>query len=562
MIQNKNFIIYLISCVIIYALICYPAIFIPFHSDDYSYFLNGLSLETHINHYLNWSGRFITDYTSSIMLNLFNKSTYMAINSAVLLIVLINISLIPTIIAKDKFINSNTVFTLWGAFFMYWLCNPNLGQTTFWLVGSANYLWTLMWASLYMIYLLNLLQKDIKLNLPKTILLVFLGFFAGLSNEATGISVAFFTFILFFIYKNQRKTLIIAFIPVLVGFLFLYFSPGNFKRLNDEAFANWRNLPLSKKIISHLFGRLPKEVLGFWLAFASIIFSFFSLFVLKNEKKFDTKFFLFAFIFFILALFSVFVFVKSPVMPPRSLNTFNFFIVLCASFSLYAMLSLNDKKKILFASFLFLVFVLYFTLSWMRFTYAIKQTDIQAQIREKIIKNAKEKGENEAKIPDWYFTKLVKNRDQFDLYKCPYMPRYYDIEKITWLPAKFNYAIIKTQKPILSENLPNNLKLNLFYDNPYRLFSDNRILAFEFNKDIKEIAEQNGNLLLAHLFLNKNEEFITTDFMQIEEKFYYLVNLNDKKIENIEKINLLFYNPQTQNASIKFSINLKDNLQK
>ena len=51
-----------------YFLFFYITIFTPFHSDDYSYYLKGLSFETHISHYLNWSGRFVADYLSSLLL--------------------------------------------------------------------------------------------------------------------------------------------------------------------------------------------------------------------------------------------------------------------------------------------------------------------------------------------------------------------------------------------------------------------------------------------------------------------------------------------------------------
>ncbi|MBQ9291759.1 MAG: hypothetical protein IJ211_00660 [Campylobacter sp.] len=83
-----------------------------------------------------------------------------------------------------------------------------------------------------------------------------------------------------------------------------------------------------------------------------------------------------------MAIFSFAVFVTFPAFPPRAQNTFNFFIILSASFCIYEVLSLQDKKKNLFIGFLFLVFVPYFALSWARFTYAVKQTSIQAEIRE------------------------------------------------------------------------------------------------------------------------------------------------------------------------------------
>ena len=102
---------------------------------------------------------------------------------------MINISLLPSIIGNlEKLVYKGSFLTLWLVFIIYWICNPNLGQTTFWLVGSANYIWPLMWASSYFLYLLHLLTNKERLNFKKSILLSFFGIFAGLSNEATGIS--------------------------------------------------------------------------------------------------------------------------------------------------------------------------------------------------------------------------------------------------------------------------------------------------------------------------------------------------------------------------------------
>ena len=129
----------------------------------------------------------------------------MAINSFALIIVIIALSFLPPIIMKQKLIDKNSWLMLWFLFITYWVANPNLGQTTFWLVGSANYLWTIMWASLYFLFLLYLLTQEKEIDFKKSILLILLGFFTGLSNEATGISSVLFTIILFFIYKRQKR---------------------------------------------------------------------------------------------------------------------------------------------------------------------------------------------------------------------------------------------------------------------------------------------------------------------------------------------------------------------
>ena len=49
---------YCISIFAIFALIYYPAFYIPFHSDDYSYFLKGTSFKADLEHYLGWKWAF------------------------------------------------------------------------------------------------------------------------------------------------------------------------------------------------------------------------------------------------------------------------------------------------------------------------------------------------------------------------------------------------------------------------------------------------------------------------------------------------------------------------
>ena len=85
--KNTNLLLFIISSIVIYFLIYIPALNIPFHSDDYSYFLQGTSWEVRLKHYMVWSGRLITDFTSSYLLNLFTKPVYTAIISFVLLLI-------------------------------------------------------------------------------------------------------------------------------------------------------------------------------------------------------------------------------------------------------------------------------------------------------------------------------------------------------------------------------------------------------------------------------------------------------------------------------------------
>src|SRR5699024_726742 len=128
----------------VFMLVYLCALLIPFHSDDYSYFQQGLSVQTRIEHYFNWSGRLMTGFTSSYLLNLFSRPFYIAINSVVLLLVFMSISLLTHIIVQKPSNHASVVMTFGMVFMAYWVGNPSLGQTSFWIVGSANYLWPLM----------------------------------------------------------------------------------------------------------------------------------------------------------------------------------------------------------------------------------------------------------------------------------------------------------------------------------------------------------------------------------------------------------------------------------
>ncbi len=555
--KSRNYyLLFIISAVIIYFLIYIPAYYIPIHSDDYSYFLKGLSLQSHMQHYMNWSGRFITDYTSSILLNLFSKKTYMAINSFAFLLVLINISLISSLAIGEKLINKNSYLILWVAFFIYWLCNPNLGQTSFWLVGSANYLWTLMWGSCFLIYLFYLLEYNklsyvISKKIKYLFLLSVLGFFAGLSNEATGISIVFLTFIIFVIYR--KKIVLIGLTSVLTGYLLLLLAPGNYIRLRHDMFFYWNNISILNKITIHTFERLPYELSGFWFAFLIINILFLFILLYPDKSRFNPSRFQFVVIFFLCSIFSVIVFVVSPGVPPRALNTFNFFIALTVATLLNIILCTEIKRKKYLMSLLLFMCIPYFLVSWSRFTYAMKQTSIQAKIRETIIHKAVNLKEKEVKIPDWYFTKLVKSSDKFDLFRSGAMPGYYGIKNIIWKPSNFNYAIIKNRRPLVSnKKLSIGLIVNLYHVDNW--FFDEPSLIFEFNKNQLLLAAKNASHLFFHVYLYGEGKFVNADmrikdFTEIGDKCYFVIKMKDKKIKSIksiEKINFGIYDAKSK----------------
>lgn len=102
------------------------------------------------------------------------------------------------------------------------------------------------------------------------------------------------------------------------------------------------------------------------------------------------------------------------------------------------------------------------------------------------------------------------------------------IEKITWLPVKFNYAILKTQKPFVSQKLRDDLKLNLFYDHAPVPFRHSRNLILEFDKNIIDFMDNGDATLNIHIHLKNGDGFINIDkniydFDNIGEKYYYVI---------------------------------------
>ena len=668
--QNKVFYAYIVSAVVIYILIFIPAYYIPVHSDDYLFYLRGISLEALFNHYMHWEGRLIGDYTGALLLHFFSRPVYMGINSLVFLITMIQISFVPSVVNQKPLINKSNVIFLWLAFFLYWLCNPCLGQTSFWIVGSVIYLWPLMWTGGYILWLFKLLQNDFRdteyTECPKTfnkksqnqlvgkcelILLGGLGFLAGLSNESTGATVVFFSIVLnlFFRYKGcakllenlgfnfdrKRYILLTGFFSSSIGFLVLALAPGNFMRMKWAGFADWQSLSLIAKIMHHVFKRMPLAVSRFWLAFfiIAVLILLLANYLLSKHKSLKTgcyivavlfmvtaalsvlfpqrfqdgenkfllvfitceaiayvflKFFAskyfesltslegidcrtivhysVAILFFAMAIFSIAILVVAPYVPERTLNTFNFCIVLTIVMLVDGTFR-HLPKPTYVIGLLFLICMPCFLISYSRFTYAVSQAQIQSTIRDNIIVEAKMRHWEKAVIPDWYFTKLAKDTDKFDLFRSDAMPEYYGIQHILWTPAHFNYAILKSKKPVLKDlKVTDRIKMNFYYDNSYRFFNE-PCFIFGFD-DLPQSFNKNGKICFVLHVKNNNlsvfenrvaiEENIE-DFTKVGDRYYFALRLKDSiQVKDIEKIDLILSSQETRKVLFSFPLCLDE----
>ena len=553
--------LFIINALIIYILIYFVAYQVPMHSDDYTYLIKGLSLQSHIDHYLTWSGRVITDYTASILLNVFSRPVYMAINSAVFAFVIIMITVIPNVINGKKLINKHSSMLLWIIFMLYWAANPNLGQTSFWLVGSANYLWPLMWASLYISYLMYLLVNDQKPSIVQGILLFILGIFAGLTNEALGITVVVFTlFLIPLFWKNGTKALAISLISTGIGYAIVFFSPGNDSRLHNDAFTTWREMPFAEKIMKHFFERIPEALGSFYLLYLILILMLIIALWTQSGKKTDINTVWFPIVFVLMSLCAVVVFVISPGMPPRSINSSFYFALLAVSYIGNQLLCSETKTAVFSLCAAGLICLFYFVPSYAFVHYAYKQTAVQADIRIDNILDAKANGSDTAVVPNWFFTRLAREADKFDTYAAHRMTQYYGVDYIDWKDTTFNYAVIRTSEPIsVNKEIKDGLTLTNAYIKINSLFEQTIVL--EFDKPVLEYIEDGDRVFYMHLYVDWRDDYIRADvdlddFIEIDGKYYYGKTVLNPSLKKLEKINFGFYNPGEQTSSVECSLEL------
>jgi len=526
----------------VYLLVYLCALLIPFHSDDYSYFQQGLSVQTRIDHYFNWSGRLITDFTSSYLLNLFSRPVYMAINSVVLVLVLLSISLLPRVIVQKPYDRASVVMTFGMVFMAYWVGNPSLGQTSFWMVGSANYIWPLMWASFYLLYLFYLLGSSRSHGFFAFALLFILGFLSGLSNEATGISIAFLTFVLLFIQRQKIVYVLTGFVATLAGFMALYLAPGNYVRLTHFAESKWVALGFFERIFAHVIKRMPTALTRYWFAWLVLILL---IMLLRRHRAKVSGLWKHAEVrygcgFIALSLFSILVFLPSPAMPARAMNTALYFaLIAIALFS--SLLSGSFRQHALRGyAWILALCAVFFVTSYTLFFQSAVNAEIQHEIRERVILEAKQQGRDEVDIPDWYFTRLFKKRDAIDAHRNNTMASFYGIKKINWLPAYFNYAILETSQPLVADiSLTDNLRLTALYE--YHEFAARKDgLVLGFNQDLSRFISQNDGQFYVELQPRDQQSLDviidTQKVTKIGSGYYYWLPIKQLKINQLEQI--------------------------
>ncbi|EMW0954326.1 TPA: hypothetical protein OL683_000735 [Citrobacter freundii] len=526
----------LLAFIMVFLLVLIPALHTPMLSDDY-YYTSIANLQEQFAHYREWSGRIITNMFSSYMMHYTPHALYETLTALALAATIFFISSIPNALFKNEI--KPHPLSIIGLFALYWIANPSLGETTFWFVGAANYLWTTFYISLFM---LTVVMQKPRISWWKVPFAFFLGFAAGCSNENTSIVTLLLT-IIFIIYKKNISDFYPYLIGLVVGIGVLLLGPGTANR--SVYFTDWHNLTLLGKVELQLFTRMPDSMSIFWQVYiVIIILSFLVGLHGASSKKQITL----SSVFFVSAILCNAAFIASPFMPPRAYSGALFMLLLSVSFLLNSVL--NNKKTIVEYSGLSIVSMftlLYFIPSYYIMTNAIIGTWNQESIRLSMIHEQVSRGIKEITIPDLYMQKLIKPTDAYPAYKHPARNDFFHVNSINEEQVGFDYSSMDKQKTFaINSSIYKGITLDTVYFYSESLSGSEKIvlkITGEINKELSD-----GKAIYIHLIMNDGK-FINKDTsrkaMFIGDGYYTYSNAEDINFSKVKKIELGMYDAKT-----------------
>lgn len=466
----------LIAIFSIFLCFFYISYLTPMQCDDFWYHHIGLNLDRHINHYLDWSGRIVADYFSSTLLRIPSHFVSTAIIASFSTGICYLIVKIPTAIDPD-YKSDAWKFCVIAA--LYWVANPQIEDSTFWVVGACNYVVTTFFVLLFVYYILNTSKSF-------SWWILGLALIAGCSNENTCIAMIYTMLVLWMIshfkrinsltlnFKLNKKFFTACFIFFIIGSLVLMLAPGNFQRTQSETCSKWCKLSLNGKIstfIDHSRWYLPKMQKGgeFYL----LILFLTGISLNKNRKAIY-----WSLLFFSTAIVSWIVMIASPYFPERSLNPTLCFLLVAISFLMSFNLIKYRPLKLILATAIVWIFWLFFTF------FAVmceghKAIMIQDAIRIDHIKYKREKfGKHiTVDIPQHYINPTLRNYEiSFSFEFIPFImeARWNGVDELNHIPVNYEYAALRLGKklPVINKTELREVKIYFLQQS----FSQNTVM--------------------------------------------------------------------------------------
>lgn len=424
-------------------------------------------VSTTYQYYMTWSGRLLTDIESRLILQL-PMWLIATIKSIILIVMLWLISILPLTIWNRK---DSSIKVFVYILITYWVCNPTLGQTTFWTTGASNYLFTNFYIILYLI--LAFLYRQERLTKIGKMVFPFISFSAGLSNENSALVILLFSiFFLFLDSWNNKKISInwlIGSLFNLLGASVLLLAPGNRVRLAFDGGSFAKESILEKITTFIVSGQFTDTFVHYGILFVLLGYLFVVALVnnrLSKQVIYWTSLFLF------LAVLSNFMLSQVPEVKFRALQSAFIFLLIVQSFFLNVTLDLKRKIWNCSMNIVFIMMIFLFTLSYVLEVKSFNLASQEDGIRTTLINNANKEGAMEVNIPSWYYGKLLRPaNDGYDQWflERDYVNYFKSSSHIRQIDTKFNYIDTNNMKKINFKAPANNLleidKINLYQNN-------------------------------------------------------------------------------------------------
>lgn len=423
----------------------------PIHSDDYRYAVLGMSLDAHYHHYMTWSGRIVADLVSSALLVLDSRVFYAAMTA--LAVVLFCFIVVKTPQSSLKLTKSDVLlFPL--IFLTYWIANPNIGETTFWIVGAANYLWTNLFAAAWIYGMYRIYRQNIsKVQLH----MVVLSLVAGCSTESIGPFIVLLAALAvawdLWLKKPLSASKVIYLCFALAGAMILILSPGNFVRASGVHHI-WYAKPLFERIAYHLTHRFFGHQALIWIAYAVLVLLGLVAFICSKRKvALDNVKTIMMWLMIATGIGTSLIMFASPTYPDRVMNGTFMFILFAISFLASNLLNTGDKYAIRGISCITLLLAGVMVWSYSLMLIAYKQVYQQDLVRRQIIAAEVAKNHRDFAIPDFHFRKMQNSGGQFGFFHDPRdYGAYFGADKIVRQKVGFDYSVLATGEKVVLDN--------------------------------------------------------------------------------------------------------------
>ncbi len=417
------------ACWIVVIGICFVALYslnrlTPITSDDFAYlFIYGEEgritsikdiIHSQVNHYYMWGGRSVVHFIAQVLLMLPTQI-------ADLLNTLIYLSYIYLIYLHIKGRANNSLFLFIMVNLGVWFSQPVLGDTIFWLTGSANYLWG-TWLILLFLLPFRLYRgtKSTPLSQAFYSVCIFIaGILAGWTNENTAAAMLVIIIGFFIYYRSHMWPIpawaVVGFAGAVIGFIIMIAAPGNFVRAGETTSFSLYNLSYRLFMWTLTFFYYSGPLFLITLI-AIITFGRFS----RGDKKDKMKFVL---IYAIAAIAGVYAMLASPTFPRRALFGIVTFLIIALGICLYNLDYKNvflRQIRLIVISVALITYLFTFYLGWKEINSYSK---IVAQ-REAAIKQAKEEGLDYCEFTRYNGSAYIHGEDP---YSEVLMSRYYGI---------------------------------------------------------------------------------------------------------------------------------------